>query len=270
MLPGHRTFLALVLGLFTPFVLDAQDSLDHGMTAEIRKITNVAFTVGERLVFDIGYSFIVAGEAVFSVPQMESVQGREAYQILFTVESTPTFSWIYRVDDRYETIVDKEGLFPWRFTQRIREGKYRFDFSAQFDQVKNVATTEKGSYPIPPYVHDAVSAFFYVRTIDFSRSRPGEKTFLSNFYKDTSYTLAVKFLGRQQIEVEAGTFNCIIVEPMMKEGGLFKNDGRILIWMTDDERKIPVKVSTKVVVGSIDAELREYSGINGPIRAKVE
>ncbi len=56
----------------------------------------------------------------------------------------------------------------------------------------------------------------------------------------------------------------------MKEGGLFKSEGQIIIWMTNDERKIPVKVSTKVVVGSIDAELREYSGINGPIKAKVE
>jgi hypothetical protein len=55
----------------------------------------------------------------------------------------------------------------------------------------------------------------------------------------------------------------------MKEGGVFKSEGRVVIWLTDDERRIPVKVSTKVVVGSIDAELREYSGINGPIGGKV-
>jgi hypothetical protein len=266
----NRLILMLIALMIGSFPIRAQDSLAQREPSTLRKITNNAFTVGERLVFDIGYSFIVAGEAVFSVPQAEMMNGREAYQILFTVESTPTFSWIYKVDDRYETIVDKEGIFPWRYTQRIREGKYRFDFAAEFDQINNTATTQKGSYSIPPYVHDAVSAFYYVRTLDFSKSRPGEKTFLYNFYKDTSYTLAVKFLGRQQIEVDAGTFNCIIVEPMMKEGGLFKSEGRILIWMTDDERKIPIKVSTQVVVGSIDAELREYSGINGPILGKVE
>ncbi len=124
-------------------------------------------------------------------------------------------------------------------------------------------------YSIPPYVHDAVSAFYYVRTLDYSKSRVGEKIFLQNFFKDSTYSLAVKFLGRQRIDVDAGTFNCILVEPLMKEGGLFKSEGRVIIWLTDDERKIPVKVSTKVVVGSIDAELREYSGINGPIGAKV-
>jgi hypothetical protein len=93
---------------------------------------------------------------------------------------------------------------------------------------------------------------------------------LQNFFKDTTYQLAVKFLGYQQISVDAGTFNCVLVEPLIMEGGLFKSEGRIIIWMTNDERKIPVKVSTKVVVGSIDAELREYSGINGQIKAKVE
>jgi hypothetical protein len=80
----------------------------------------------------------------------------------------------------------------------------------------------------------------------------------------------VKFLGYQQIEVPAGTFNCIIIEPMIKEGGLFKSEGRILIWMTNDERRIPVRVSTKVVIGSIDTDLREYSGVNGPVPSKVE
>ncbi|HAP36800.1 MAG TPA: hypothetical protein DCQ28_13015 [Bacteroidetes bacterium] len=57
---------------------------------------------------------------------------------------------------------------------------------------------------------------------------------------------------------------------MVKEGGLFKSEGRILIWLSDDERKIPVKVNTKVIIGSIDAELKEYSGLNGPLKSKIE
>jgi hypothetical protein len=236
----------------------------------LRNLHQTAFSVGERLVYDVGYSFITAGEAVFSIPSIETIKGKECYQVLFTVVSTPTFSFFYTVDDRYETMLDKKGIFPWRFTQRVREGKYKYDFSAEFDQQNNVAITKDGRYSVPPYVHDAVSAMFYVRTLDFSKSRPGEKLYLQNFYKDTTYQLAVKFLGYQQIEVEAGTFNCVLVEPLMKEGGLFKSEGRIIIWLTNDERKIPVKVSTKVVVGSIDSELREYSGINGPIKAKLE
>ena len=234
-----------------------------------REIPHSAFAEGERLVFDVGYSFITAGEAVMSIPKVDTMFGRSVYQILFTVNSTKTFSWIYKVDDRYETFLDVQGIFPWRFTQRVREGSYSRDFSAWFDQVNQIAYVGDKEYPIPPYVHDAVSAFYYVRTLDYSKTRVGERMSLQNFFKDTTYTLSVKFLGRQRIEVDAGTFDCIIVEPLMKEGGLFKSEGRVLIWLTDDERKIPVKVSTKVVIGSIESELREYSGISGLIRAKV-
>ncbi|MBI5463733.1 MAG: DUF3108 domain-containing protein [Ignavibacteriales bacterium] len=237
---------------------------------EFRTVPHKAFSVGERLVFDVGYSFITAGEAVFSISRSDSLRGREVQQVMFTVVSTPTFSWIFKVDDKYETWVDAKGVFPWKFSQRVREGSYSRDFEAELDQIRHVAVTKDGKYPIPEYVHDIVSAFYFTRTFDFSQMMPGQKTYLENFYKDTTYSLAIKFLGFQRLKVDAGTFDCVVVEPLIKEGGLFKSEGRILIWLTNDERRIPVKVSTKVVVGSIDAELREYSGINGPITAKVK
>ncbi|MCX6144155.1 MAG: DUF3108 domain-containing protein [Ignavibacteriales bacterium] len=272
----HIALLFLIMNVVQ--IARAQDTLEfqalskghiYRESASLRELPQTAFKEGERLVFDVGYSFITAGEAVMSVPKIDTLFGRPAFQVLFTVNSTKTFSWIYKVDDRYETFLDVQGMFPWHFTQRVREGSYSRDFEAWFDQINNVAFANNKQYPIPPYVHDAVSAFYFVRTLDYSRSRVGEKIMLQNFFKDTTYSLSVKFLGRQRIEVDAGTFDCIIVEPLMREGGLFKSEGRVLIWLTDDERKIPVKVSTKVVIGSIDSELREYSGINGPIRAKV-
>lgn len=237
---------------------------------EFRTMTQTAFTVGERLVFDVGYSFITAGEAVMTIPRIDTVAGRPCYQILFTVNSTPSFSWIFKVEDRYETMVDVAALFPWRFSQKIREGKFSRDFEATLDHRRGVAVVGDKEYPIPPNVHDIISAFYFARTLDYSTMRPGQRTNLANFYKDTTYTLAIKFLGHQRIDVDAGKFDCVLVEPLISEGGLFKAEGRIIIWMTNDERKIPVKVSTKVAVGSIESELREYSGINGEIRAKVK
>ena len=229
-----------------------------------------AFSIGERLVFDVGYGFITAGEAIMSIPQYDTVAGNQCFKVMFQVNSTPTFSWFYEVRDRYETYLDVEGIFPWRFEQHIKEGKYRRDFSAHFDQVNHLAKTSEGEFTIPPYVHDIVSAFYYARTMDFSASRPGEKTYLKNFYKDTTYQLAIKFLGFQRIDVDAGTFDCFLVEPLIQEGGLFKSEGRIVIYLSNDERKIPVKVSTKVPVGSINVELREYYGLTGPLTSKVK
>jgi hypothetical protein len=249
--------------------LAARKHADSLATRQMRTIRNVAFNVGERLVFDVNYGVITAGEAVMSIPAYDSVAGRKCFRIQFTVNSLASFSWIYKVEDRYLTFIDVEAIAPLRFEQHIREGSFSKDFVAEFDHRKKIATTPKGQYPIPEYVHDILSAFYYVRTIDFSSSKPGDMMTLYNFYGDKSYELGVKFLGRQELEVAAGTFRTLVVEPLVKEGGLFKSEGRIVIWLTDDAAKVPIRVNTKVVIGSIDTELREYSGLMTPVSSRV-
>jgi len=250
------------------------DSLAAAAKAEasvqLRVVPNVAFGLGERLVFDVNYGFITAGEAVLQVAAADSIAGRICYRIEFRVNSLPSFSWIYRVEDRYVTYVDEETIAPWRFEQHVREGSYSRDFTAMFDQRKNVAITTEGTYTIPPYVHDILSAFYYARTIDYGPMKPGDQVQMNNFYKDKTYELVVRFLGRQELDVAAGTFKTVVIEPLVKEGGLIKSEGRIVIWLTDDDRKIPVRVNTKVVIGSIDTELREYGGIRGPVTSRVK
>ncbi|HXG01605.1 MAG TPA: DUF3108 domain-containing protein, partial [Bacteroidota bacterium] len=187
-----------------------------------RKVENKAFGVGERLVFDVSYGPITAGEAIMAIPRYDTVAGRRCYRVEFSVNSLPSFDWIYEVRDRYLTFIDVEAIAPLKFEQHIREGTYKRDFVAEFDQVKNIARTTEGNYPIPPYVHDIMSAFYYARTLDYSSMKPGDLIQLYNFYKDKSHDLGVKFLGRQELEVEAGTFKTIVVEPLVREGGLFK------------------------------------------------
>lgn len=235
-----------------------------------RTINNEAFDVGETLEFNVRYGFIVAGKAVLTIPNLEYYKGRKSYYIESRVNSLPFFSTFYKVEDLYISVVDAEGIFPWRFEQHIKEGKYTRDFEAEFDHYLGIAKTSEGEYPIESYVHDIISAFYYTRTIDFSNMKPGQRITLKNFYKDTTYILEVKYKGKQQVEVKAGKFNCIVVEPIIQEGGLFKSEGTLYIWLTDDKRKIPVMVKSKILIGSITAELTKYSGINGEIEAKVK
>lgn len=227
-----------------------------------------AFGVGEKLSFDVNYGIITAGYAEMNIPSLETVNDTTCYKVLFSVRSTPTFDFFFEVRDRYETYIDTAGIFPRRFEQHVKEGKYKRDYKAVFDYQKYIAHTDEGDFPIPLFVHDIMSAFYYARTLDFSSAKPGQRFHLQNFYKGKVNPLDIKYLGAQRISVGAGTFDCIILEPLVVEGGLFKNEGRILIWLTNDERKIPVKVSTKVVIGTIDAELREYSGLRGALKAK--
>ncbi len=237
--------------------------------SEFRKIDNKAFTVGEKLTFDVKYGFVTAGVATMAIPRERRISGRNVYNITFDVNSVPSFDWIYKVRDHYETYLDVEGIFPWRFEQHIREGSYSRDFSAFFDQRRGIAKTTGGEYKIPKYVNDIVSAFYYARTLDFADMKVNDLIHLKNFYKDSVYTLDVKYLGKDEATVPAGTFKCFIVEPIIKKGGLFKSEGSILLWLSDDELKIPIKVKTKVVIGSIDAVLTHYQGLAGKLTSKI-
>lgn len=242
------------------------DSTSH--EPEFRTLENNAFAVGEKLTFDVKYGFVTAGIATMQIPRMRRISGREAYHVTFEVNSVPSFDWIYKVRDRYETYIDAKGLFPWRFEQHIREGGYSRDFSAFFDQRKGKAKTSEGEYEIPKYVNDIVSAFYLARTFDYSKLKINDRIHLKNFYKDKVYDLDVRYLGKETVDVAAGTFDCIVVEPLVQEGGLFKSEGSIIVWLSDDALKIPVKVKTKVVIGSIDAELTGYEGLRGKLTSK--
>jgi hypothetical protein len=235
---------------------------------EFRKQPNNAFREGEKLTFDVKYGFVTAGIASFEIPAIKKISGRNAYHVLFEVNTVPTFDAFFKVRDRYETYIDVEGMFPWRFEQHIREGKFSRDFSAFFDQRKGNAKTSGGQFEIPKYVNDIVSAFFYARTLDYSNLKVGDKIPLKNFYKDKVYDLDVVYHGKETIEVEAGKFECIMVEPLVQEGGLFKSEGSIMLWMTNDEAKMPVRVKTKVVVGAIDADLTSYKGVYGKLTSQ--
>ncbi|KUG24688.1 hypothetical protein ASZ90_005489 [hydrocarbon metagenome] len=237
---------------------------------EFRTIENNAFCEGEKLTFDVKYGFVTAGIAEMAIQNTRTLAGRDVYHVTFRVNTVPAFDPFFIVRDRYETFLDVEGLFPWRFEQHIREGKYTKDFSAFFDQRRGFAKTTGGTFEIPPNVNDILSAFYITRTFDFSDMKPGDRFHLENFYNDKVYPLDVIYLGKERITVEAGTFDCIIVEPLVVEGGLFKNEGNIIVWLSDDELKIPVKVKTKVIIGSIDSELTAYEGLAGELTSKVK
>lgn len=258
--------LAAVIIGSVPAGLDAAKPTTEPLRYEVNK----AFTFGEELNYNIGYKFIDAGTATFKVLDNPIYrQGNKAYDIRFDVKSLPSLEWIYQVKDKYRSVVDVYGLYPYEFQQILREGDYKRDFKASFDHTRQIAVTEKDTHKIQPFTHDIVSALYYVRTMDLSKYKKGDIIELNNFYGDSTYTLGVKILGKQTIEVEAGKFRTVVIEPMVVEGGLFKSDGSIVVWLTDDERKVPVKVGTEIPIGFVGAELTSYKGIRGSLAAKL-
>lgn len=266
----YTSLIALQLTIAFPALMAQKTGNEAPAATKYRSIDQNAFDVGEELIFDVNYGFVTAGQARMSIPRYSYQKGRKCYHVQFLVKSTSFLDALYQVRDRYESHIDAEGIFPWKFIQRIREGGYKRDFSARFDHEEQQAYTSEGKYPIPMFTQDVLSAFYFMRTYDYDSMRKGQRVELKNFYKDSTYTLTVIYHGKQTVEVEAGKFRTIVLEPIMEEGGLFKASGRILVWLTDDDKKIPVQVDAEIPIGSITSELTEYKGIKGRISARIE
>ena len=131
-----------------------------------------------------------------------------------------------------------------------------------FDQENQRVIARKDTFQVPLYVQDVLSAFYYVRTQNI---QIGKHFSVDNFSDGKNYPLEVKVLKKENVRVQAGKFSCFVVEPILKSTGIFKQKGRLKVWMTEDPTHTPVLMKSEIVVGSIVAELIEYRGVN-PIK----
>lgn len=220
-----------------------------------RQIDNIAFGVGEWLQFDIGYGFINAGTATLEVQEIIEYNGRPAYQLVSIAQSNKFFSSFYPVRDRVESILDATGLFSWRFEKELREGKYRSHRQYAFDQIDHYVVYKGDTIEVAPYVQDALSVLYYLRTQEIV---VGKSIYVDNFTDGKNYPLEVKVHGREKVKTKAGEFECLVLEPLLRSSGIFKHEGKLTVYLTDDRVRLPVMMKSKVVVGSITAELTDY------------
>ncbi|MCD6249046.1 MAG: DUF3108 domain-containing protein [candidate division Zixibacteria bacterium] len=221
-----------------------------------RYLENLAFGVGEKFTFDVKYGFITAGTAEMEVMRLVEYENRPCYQIVTRANSNSFFSSFYKVEDRVESIMDATGLFSWRFEKNLREGNYSSDRQYAFDQRNHKVVYKGDTISIEPFVQDAISMLYFVRVQPLE---VGKAFFLHNFIDGKKYNLEVKVLKKETVTVDAGTFECLVVEPITQSVGVFKHEGRLKVWLTDDRLRMPVLMKSKVIVGSITVELTDYT-----------
>lgn len=213
------------------------------------------FRPGESLRFSVQYGFIKAGSAWLEVPEVVDWNGRPSWRLVARAESNGFFDKVYKVRNRIESVWDQRERFSWRYFEDRHEGRYTANDTLSFDAPFGEVRYKDGrTYPVPFPVQDALSAFYYTR---FQALPLGGSITFDYHASRKSLPLEVKVLGRQKIKTPAGRFNCIVIEPVLKAGGIFKNKGRLVIWLTDDERRMPVLMRSKVLIGSISVVLQE-------------
>lgn len=242
--PMHGRALAAALGALCLFVLSTDDAL---------ATPKRPFAPGEKLTFSIRYGMIRAGTA-----ELEVSEGEDSSWVLTSRAQTNSFFDVFfKVRDQIRTWIDPATMSSLRFEKHLREGKYSDDELVVFDHDAGYAVYEEDGtkVPITPDVRDVLSTFFYVRTARLPIRDRIEMTYHSS---KKNWPIHVDIHQVETVKVPAGEFRCIVIEPFLSTVGVFKQAGRLRIWVTADARRMPVKLESKVVFGAFEAVLTNY------------
>lgn len=235
-------------------------------------IKNISFQDGERLNFKVYYNmgriWIGAGEAVFTTTK-EDLNGHKVYHIVGDGQTLKSYEWFYKVRDKYETYIDVESLLPHKFVRNVNEGGFRIYNNVTFNQAIGQAVTTKGVFTVPRCVQDVLSAMYYARNIDFTKYKPGDKIPFHMFLDDQVYDLYIKYIGKEQVTTKYGTFNAIKIVPLLIEGTIFKGGEKMVIWVSDDNNHLPLRVDSPILVGSIKVDLMGYDKLKNPLSSLI-
>lgn len=224
------------------------------------------FYPGEKLTFLLKWEFIPAGESVLEVLPMETIDGVKAYHFLLTAKSNAFIDSFYKVRDRIDAYANTEMTHSMLYKKKQHEGKTQRDIVVNFDWQNNKVQYTNFKDKRPPIdilsgSFDPLSAFYFVRLFDFQEKSKIERP-VTDGKKCVIGELSV--IKRETLKLKSGTYDTYLIEPELKHiGGVFEKskNAKIQLWVTADKRRIPVKIKSKVVVGSFVGELVSATGL---------
>lgn len=239
MKPGHLVASALLLAL----------SLAGAASAQVKLDTRPAF-IGETLRFAMSFLGASGGDLTLSAKEAE-LDGKPAYKFELSAISGEFLSKIFLVRDYLASWVDPKTFRSIRFEKHTVEGKRVRDDLIEFDYAKKFAYRDGKPIAIEENTLDSLSSLYYIRLIDLERRDPIPLTVVSRHL----FPLSVVVQGRETVTTPAGTFKTIRVEPQGPEGLIGKGKS-LTLWLTDDERKMPVQIKSKLKVGTLTGKLK--------------
>ena len=234
----------------------------HTQSASPRTVDNKAFKRGEQLNYRIHYGILDAGTASISVlNENKVIGGRNSYHVLGTGNSSGAFNFFFKVRDRYESYIDEKSMCALIFSRRVDEGGFKFTQDQVYDQEYHKVNSNGKEYNIPNYVQDMLSSFYFARNFDYSNEQPGKIDSVTTFVDNEVWTLRIKFVKRDTLDSDIGKIRCLVFEPMVQKGRIFKHDDDLQVWISDDINHVPIRAQANILVGSIKLDLESYSGL---------
>ncbi|MGH2553171.1 MAG: DUF3108 domain-containing protein [Chitinophagaceae bacterium] len=258
----------VILGLFS-FSLHTNKAPQDNFCG----IGNIAFQVDEEVSFTVNYAvaglYVNAGNAVFT-SKLETVNNRIVYHITGEGKTNPSYDWIYKVRDKYESYIDTVTMQPLKFIRNVNEGGYKIYQNITFNKTANTAITTTGVFKVPPCVQDVVSAMYYARNVDFSKLQPEDKIPFAMFLDNEVFNMYIRYLGKEVIKTKYGKFNALKIKPLLLKGTIFEGGENMTVWVSDDLNHIPVRVESPLVVGKVKIDMMSYSNLRHPLTSLIK
>jgi hypothetical protein len=231
------------------------------------------FNEGEKYRFDITYFGATAGSLELELLEPKVINERPSFHLRAIARSVSPFTLFYRLNDTVESFMDSEGLFSHKFTVKMDESLQKRDILELYDQKahkvyywskldhkKKGKKDDQLEIEAQPYTQDGLSAFYFLRTLPLEIGKTYEFPVVNN---GKPRTVRVTAIRKEELKTKVGTFNTIVLKPEIALDGAIKTYGDSFVWVSDDARRLLLKVDAKIKVGSIIAYLREHKDGQG-------
>ncbi len=234
-----------------------------------------AYGVGEWFKFRIHYGFVNAGYATLEVKDAV-IENKKVFHVIGKGYTTGMSRFFFKVDDLYESYIDKDSGNPYQFVRKIDEGGYTKNQEGFFNQsankivVKDYKNKSEKAFVVPDKTQDILSSFYYLRNHpSIDKLKIGESIAIDMFFDDETTKFKLKYIGREDITTKFGVVPCMIFRPLVQSGRVFKEQESLTVWISDDDNRLPVRIKASLAVGSIKADLDAFKGLSNPFKIKM-
>jgi hypothetical protein len=210
------------------------------------------FGVGERGVYDVRFGPIRVGHGTMELA-LDTVRGRSVFHAVMTVQGGIPF---FRVDDRYDSWFDTLSLDALRSRQRVHEGRYRRDQTYEIDGTTQRFVTLGDTLRSVADPLDETAMLYFARTLPLTA---GAVYRVPRFFIADQNPIELRVLRRERLTVPAGTFDAVVVQPIIPTAGMFAGNGNAQVWFSDDAARRLLQLRASLSFGTLSLQLRRYT-----------
>ena len=210
---------------------------------------------GEKLVYSAGFRLFNAGEATFT-KEVKILNDAPTLLITSTIQTNSFLSRFYKVKDVVKVWSNKDDLTLIKIEKEVNEGNYHLNYSAHISEDLRLISDEK-TIQLESKVYDPISAIFMLRKKPLSHGDSYKFTTVENGIIQKVNVIVGEI---EKVSVPAGNFDTRQIIPISDDDvPLFKQEGKMKVWYSDDDRHLPVKMEQRTNVGTLILTLKEYT-----------